>query len=107
MVRRHVLRHLIWVCSVCLCPTKRTLGLYGLSLERSQVSAYMFAISVMWVLVTCWERAELFALLCVMYSCDFCCSSIQLYVLLRLYLCCFFSFLYLDLYVQGDVTLIS
>ena len=24
------LRRLIWVCPVCLCPTKRTLGLYGL-----------------------------------------------------------------------------
>ena len=24
------MRRLIWVCTVCLCPTKRTLGLNGL-----------------------------------------------------------------------------
>ena len=30
LIRRHVLWRLIWVCTVCLCPTKRTLGLYGL-----------------------------------------------------------------------------
>ena len=23
--------HLIWVCTVCICPTKRSPGLYGLS----------------------------------------------------------------------------
>ena len=22
---------LIWVCTICLCPTKRTLGIYGLN----------------------------------------------------------------------------
>ena len=26
----HILWHLIWVCTVCLCVTKRTLGIYGL-----------------------------------------------------------------------------
>ena len=26
---RHVLWRLIWVCTVCLCPTERTLGQYG------------------------------------------------------------------------------
>ena len=30
LIRRRILRHLIWICTVCLCPTKRTLGLYGL-----------------------------------------------------------------------------
>ena len=30
MIRRRRTRRLIWVCTVCLCPTKRTLGLYGL-----------------------------------------------------------------------------
>ena len=31
LIRRRVLRRLIWVCTVCLCPTKRTLvGVYGL-----------------------------------------------------------------------------
>ena len=32
LIRRRVLRRPVWVCTVCLCPTKRTLGLYGLSL---------------------------------------------------------------------------
>ena len=30
LIRRRVLRRLIWVCTVCLCPKNRTLGLYGL-----------------------------------------------------------------------------
>ena len=30
LIRRRIMRCLIWVCAVCLCPTKRTLGLYGL-----------------------------------------------------------------------------
>ena len=30
LIRRRVLRRLIWVCTVCLCPIKRALGLYGL-----------------------------------------------------------------------------
>ena len=30
LIRRHILWRLIWVCTVCLCPTKRTLGLYVL-----------------------------------------------------------------------------
>ena len=31
LIRRRVLRRLIWVCTVCLCPTKRTLVLYGVN----------------------------------------------------------------------------
>ena len=30
LFRLHVLRRLIWVCTVCICSTKRTLGLYRL-----------------------------------------------------------------------------
>ena len=33
LIRRRVLRRLIWFCTVCLCPTKRTLGLYWLTSE--------------------------------------------------------------------------
>ena len=40
------------------------------------------------------------------YLLDFFCSGIQFYVLLSPYLC-FISFLYLDIYVQGDYALIS
>ena len=31
LIRRRVLRRLIRFCTACRCPTKRTLGLYGLS----------------------------------------------------------------------------
>ena len=31
LIRRRILRRLIWVCAVCLCPTKRTLDVYGLT----------------------------------------------------------------------------
>ena len=34
LIRRRVLRHLVWVCTICLRPTKRTLGLYGLIFYR-------------------------------------------------------------------------
>ena len=30
LIKRSVLWHLIWVCTVCQCPTKRVLDLYGL-----------------------------------------------------------------------------
>ena len=30
LIRRRVLWRLIWVCTDCICPTNRTLGLYGL-----------------------------------------------------------------------------
>ena len=30
LIRRRVLRRLIWVCTICLCPKNGTLGLYGL-----------------------------------------------------------------------------
>ena len=30
LIRRRVLRRLIWFCTVCRCPIKRTLDLYGL-----------------------------------------------------------------------------
>ena len=29
LIRRAVVQHLIWVRTVCLCPTNTTLGLYG------------------------------------------------------------------------------
>ena len=29
LIRRRVLRCLVWACTICLRPTKRTLGLYG------------------------------------------------------------------------------
>ena len=29
LIRRRIMRRLISLCTVCPCPTKRTLGLYG------------------------------------------------------------------------------
>ena len=44
LIRPRILWHLIWVCTVCLCPTKRTLGLYGLALDLTveQLDAWRF-----------------------------------------------------------------
>ena len=33
LIRRRVLRRLVWVCTVCLRPTKTTLGLHGLKVR--------------------------------------------------------------------------
>ena len=35
LIRHGILWRLIWVCAVCLCPTKRTVGLYGLTTETT------------------------------------------------------------------------
>ena len=35
LIRHHNLQHLIWVCTVCLCPTICTLGFCGLSESES------------------------------------------------------------------------
>ena len=41
LVRRRVLRRLIWACTVWLCTTKRTLGFYGLKWNsREQMCEY-------------------------------------------------------------------
>ena len=42
MIGCHVLWHLIWVCTVCLCPTKRMLGLYGLNKILGHKIVYIF-----------------------------------------------------------------
>ena len=34
LVRCRFFQHLIWVCTVCLCPTNMTLGLYGLDVSK-------------------------------------------------------------------------
>ena len=38
LIRRHILWRLIWVCTGCQCPTKRTLGLYGLNPSKTPLS---------------------------------------------------------------------
>ena len=37
-IRRRVLRRLIWFCTICLCPTKWTIGLYKLNMHTQQSS---------------------------------------------------------------------
>ena len=39
LIRRRVLWRLIWICAVCQCPTKRTLGLYGLIVLLSSAAS--------------------------------------------------------------------
>ena len=39
--QRPILRCLIWVCTVFLCPTKRTLGLYGLIITNNIFSIFI------------------------------------------------------------------
>ena len=34
LIRRRILRRLIWFCSVCPCPINRMIGLYGLSRKK-------------------------------------------------------------------------
>ena len=48
LIRRRILWHLIWVCTICLCPTKRTLGIYGLKFNY-------FAYLIRWE-VYCWNN---------------------------------------------------
>ena len=40
LIRRRVMRRLIWSCTVCICPTKRTLGLYGLNAFEKSVNLH-------------------------------------------------------------------
>ena len=45
-----VLWHLIWVSTICLCPTKRTLGLYVLTLDLCMLcNLYAFCFLFVWV----------------------------------------------------------
>ena len=47
-VRPPLLNHLIWVCTVCICPTKRTLGLYVFinALRNNGYLSSMFSLSL-------------------------------------------------------------
>ena len=61
LIRRRVLWRLIWFCTVCRCPTKRTLGLYGLKWD---IFLAFFIFSMDWS-NTCWighYAAELYSL---------------------------------------------
>ena len=62
LIRSRRLRRLIWVCTVCRCPTKRTLGLYGLIIVRFGSDVFnRFRISL---------RSVLLDYLCVVFAYD-------------------------------------
>ena len=43
LIRHRIQQCLIWVCTVCLCPTKRMLGLYGLKMNfEKHLKALLF-----------------------------------------------------------------
>ena len=42
LIRRRVLRRLFWFCTVCQCPTKTTLGLYGFRKSKYKCKAASF-----------------------------------------------------------------
>ena len=52
LIRRRILRRLIWVCTICLCPTKRTLGIYGLKCNKF---AYLKWVTEIWE-GYCWNN---------------------------------------------------
>ena len=79
LIRRRVLRRLILFCTVCRCPTKRTLGLIYILLTVPRryffCASYVFFLSCacyvplcmsvyMCLVVICWERAAFLALVC-------------------------------------------
>ena len=45
LIRRGILWRLIWVCTICLCPTKRALGIYGL---KCNYFAYLMRVAEIW-----------------------------------------------------------
>ena len=45
LIRRRILWRLIWVCTICLCPTKRTLGIYGF---YCNYFAYLIRVAEIW-----------------------------------------------------------
>ena len=45
LIRRRILWHLVWVCTICLYPTKRTLGIYGL---KCNYFAYLIRVAEIW-----------------------------------------------------------
>ena len=47
LIRRRILRHLIWFCTVCRVPTKKTLGLYGLRILQNEM-----------YFSSCWKAAK-------------------------------------------------
>ena len=49
LIRHRVLRRLIWFCTVCRCPTKRTLGLYR---KNSRKNSWNLAFQ-QWTIAKC------------------------------------------------------
>ena len=64
LIRRCVLRRLIWVCTVCLGPKKGKLGLYGLSsivnIHHWGLFFFSFWIPPTWILAIFKKKKKLF-----------------------------------------------
>ena len=58
LIRRPVLRRLIWFCTVCICPTKRTLGLYGLTFSKKSFKEH-YQCQMVWIQIRTWWREVL------------------------------------------------
>ena len=48
LMRRRIMRRLIWVCTVCLCPIYRTLGIDGLTFFAVVVVVLLMCSMVQW-----------------------------------------------------------
>ena len=58
LIRHHDLQRLIWVCTFCLCPTKRMLGLYGLILLHKEISGGIFCFYLIFERTFCKQTVE-------------------------------------------------
>ena len=85
LIRCRRMRRLIWVCTVCLCPTKRMLGLYGLIFVYWKL-IHRF-ICRMWhfirVCTVCFDINDCLGQITIRYCLESisCHSSIHLYIL--------------------------
>ena len=52
LIRRRILWHLIWICTIYLCPAERKLRIYGL---KCNYFAYLIRIAEIWE-VHCWNN---------------------------------------------------
>ena len=40
LIRHCIMQCLMWICTVCICPTKRWLSLYGLKYQGGQITRF-------------------------------------------------------------------
>ena len=47
LIRRRMMRRLIWVCTVCLCPTRGASGLFGLTVNTGRRATIIHIVSIL------------------------------------------------------------